>query len=257
MDCSKIFQQIEGLVDQTLAYVDQVQEDLTYGGKKHRVPAALPLQKKILEPPKEAAPSPINVEPPLELRPLEPKTEFLEKKSVAPLPLKPLQKKPGDTFHDLHTMMKTLAPQLIAEEPTPSDFIAKKLRHSWKHPLFHSNILLIGGQETTHHFLNQVAQAIDMHFFPSTMIPLSSLEKQALLHQCMELESIKLIIIPAQTLWNCKELMTHYHEIPQKKQRYLGKKLVLILPEIDLYFNDPLLKRSLWNQLCQVMKTLP
>ncbi len=48
-------------------------------------------------------------------------------------------------------------------------------------------------------------------------------------------------------------MLENYQEIPQKKERTLGGKPLLLLPDPSLYLKDPLLKRSLWAVLCKTL----
>lgn len=174
----------------------------------------------------------------------------------APTAAKTTFKTPLDSLSDMQAILKKLAPEKCSLAPIPSDYVAKKVKESWKNQLFYAEVIVLSGKESSHVFLEHVAKAIESHFRPCKMIKINQLEQEKSAKALLESSCLKMLIASDQDLWSSQELMGFYHEIPQKKERYLGKKPLLLIPDTSLYFKDPSLKRSLWNLLCQVMKSL-
>ena len=157
---------------------------------------------------------------------------------------------------DLHKAFTKIAPHILANRPIPSDEKAKLIKNGWKEKNVIPVVPILASDDKSLVFLQNVAQAITLHFFPAKVLLLKDLEKQNLLLSLLDSAHVKLIISPDITLWNCKELMKHYQEIPQQKQRFLKNTPLLLLPDPSLYIKDPSLKRSLWNLLCHLLQPL-
>jgi hypothetical protein len=157
---------------------------------------------------------------------------------------------------DIRKTFTKIAPHLLASCPIPSDEKARHIKNGWKEKHAIPVIPILASEQASLPFLTNVAQAITLHFFPARVLLLKDLEKQGLLPSLLDSKHVKLIISPDVTLWNCKELMKHYQEIPQQKQRFLKNTPLLLLPDPSLYLKDPSLKRSLWNLLCHLLKPL-
>ncbi len=157
---------------------------------------------------------------------------------------------------DIRKTFTKIAPHLLASCPIPSDEKARHIKNGWKEKHAIPVIPILASEQASLPFLTNVAQAITLHFFPARVLLLKDLEKQELLPSLLDSKHVKMIISPDVTLWNCKELMKHYQEIPQQKQRFLKNTPLLLLPDPSLYLKDPSLKRSLWNLLCHLLKPL-
>jgi hypothetical protein len=229
------------------------------------VPTVLPV------PAPKSTPAPLLLEPkPLELAPIEPiqleplplvptpivqsSTTNKEKTSTFTLhPPSPIQK---DTMQDMRAIIKKAAPSLTLFSSPPSDEKAKKIKNAWKEQSKIPDIPILATKGPSLPFLTHVAKAIELHFFPSKVIDVTTLEQNNSWDVFLNTTNLKMIIAPDSVVWSCKNLMRYYHEFPNKKERYLGKIPLILLPDPSLYTKDPSLKRPLWNLLCQVLKPL-
>jgi len=178
---------------------------------------------------------------------------------AAPAPVTSLsapKPSPKDPMDDLRAACKKIAPTLKILDRIPSDAQAKKIKNTWKDQLHMPDIAVLRSQQMPLAFLEQIAKAIDLYFFPCRVIDVAPLEKANSWDSLLATPHLKFVIAPDATLWGSKELMRHYHEIPSKKERFLGKIPLLLLPDPNLYLKDPSLKRSLWNLLCHVLQPL-
>ena len=254
MDRAFISLQLKHLVDETLTYIHELEgKEQAIPLKKETFARALPKEEKIAaEPPKKLLVS----HEPEKQAPVALNRPIIQTKNIPQPQKKPARELPVDPLSDLFSFFKKSASMLLAQGPIPSDYLAKKIKEGWKNNLVFAQVVILAWDESAQQFLEQVAKAIQSHFRPCIMIPIAQFEKEKAYQHFLENENLKLVISPDVDLWNSKQLMSLYHEIPQKKERYLGKKPLLLIPDIKLYFKDPSLKRSLWTQLCQVMKTL-
>lgn len=80
---------------------------------------------------------------------------------------------------------------------------------------------------------------------------ISSIQMEEEGHWDMILQSpiVKLIIVNDQALHALPGLFQHYREVHKGSKLFLGKVALFLLPEISLYFKEPLLKKSLYNSL--------
>lgn len=175
---------------------------------------------------------------------------------IASFPLHPPTPIHKDPMQDIQAVLKKVAPSLIISNSIPSDEKAKKIKNAWKEHAKIPDITILATQSPSLSFLTQVAKAIEIHFFPSKVIDVKELEQNNNWDVFLNTTNLKMIIAPDSVIWSCKHLMRYYHEFPNKKERYLGKIPLLLLPDPSLYIKDPSLKRSLWNLLCQVLKPL-
>lgn len=270
-------QRLHALTVQAEAYIEQIKNDdpllanppifsnYSFARKKEEP------SKNFLEPQNK---TPAHVEPKKNFNgatpvPKEPLAEAQEPVTAAPASTfkQQIQKAPGFILHkpatshklpdeDIRKAFSKIAPHMLANRPIPSDEKARFIKNGWKEKHAIPLVPILASEEKTLSFLQNVAQAISLNFFPSRVLLLKDLEKQDMLSTLVDSTHVKLIISPDITLWNCKELMKHYQEIPQQKQRFLKNTPLLLLPDPSLYLKDPSLKRSLWNLLCHLLKPL-
>lgn len=265
------------LANSAKAYIDQIKSDdpltcsptllstYTFHQPAEKPTAAQtsiqtpPLKASI---PKAAHPTPI---PPQKQPSQEPSKVTVEPKILtkpvqAPKDIPITLNKPSPALktanEDILKTLKKIAPSVEILSSIPSDEKAKHIKNGWKEKHAIPVVPILASSADSIPFLTNVAQAISLHFFSSKVVLIKDLEQNQQLNSIVELTHIKLIIAPDMTLWNCKELMKHYQEIPQQKQRFLKNIPLLLLPDPKLYLKDPTLKRSLWNLLCHLLQPL-
>ena len=278
---------LDTLIDKTLQYLAEFKEEQAYViGTSYQMdslemlsPESQEVSTKILKPLTTTSPSPIPakvipklaptklvlksipaVDIALELTPLEQILELAPQKSekapAAVFPLHPPSAVQKDLMQDMRTILKKVAPTLVISSSIPSDEKAKKVKNAWKEHAKIPDVVILAVQGPSISFLTGVAKAIELHFFPSKVIDVKPLEQSNNWDVFLNTTNLKIIIAPDSVIWGCKHLMRYYHEFPNKKERYLGKIPLVLLPDPSLYIKDPSLKRSLWNLLCQVLKPL-
>jgi len=214
------------------------------------------LTKKVPPPPKVAPPplpQPIQKETP------PPKAAEPEKKE-APPKLKSktqvidLQTNPEIKELD-HTMwmniLKGIAPNLSLHATPPRDTKATQLKGAWKQRLLAPEIaiLISPAQSPYKAFLQNLAMGVSIHG-DCRLIMAPPLEQEEKWDNFLSADHLKLILCPDSLLGQLPKLKTHYSE---KEGKTLGTKPVLLLPDLNLYLKDPLLKRSLWNVICAAL----
>jgi hypothetical protein len=144
-------------------------------------------------------------------------------------------------------------PGMRLHEAPPADLGAKRVKEAWKEQFSTPDVAILCNNKRVMGFLKNVAKAIDLSFFPCRVIEVDHLERENKWDLFLDSPNLKWVIAPDSTLWSCKKLMPLFKEYPKQNTRFLGKIPLLLLPDINLYFKDPFLKRSLWNLLCQTL----
>jgi hypothetical protein len=206
--------------------------------------------------PKEAAPidkpvAPVVIKreepvlPPPQPKPAPP--PLLKKEEPAPAPAKPAM-----DFEDLKKLLHAIMPELSLSAKIPSDVEAKKIaqRYLYKHQA--EGIVILIHQEPAKEklFLENLANALSS-LYPSKIALMETIEKNDEWETFLSSPTLKIIIACDYSIWEQKNLMKHYKEIPAKSETFLGNVPLFMLPSLSLYFKEPLLKRSLWKALCQ------
>ncbi|MFA5250338.1 MAG: hypothetical protein WC371_02885 [Parachlamydiales bacterium] len=221
--------------------------------RQKKIPPSPPaLEEKIPPPPSlktitlNKAPFPIL--PPL-VRPSEPapalekKTDFREMEK--PIPVLPV------SFQHFKDLLFLVDPNLKILEEIPEDTKAKEIASSWKlkAKVGRITILSYGETEKELFFLKELARAVHLLFQPTKIINAASLEKENKWEAYLNQPHLKLMIISDSSLWKLKNLLTHYHENPISHETFLKNTPLLLMPQISLYFKEPLMKKTLYETL--------
>lgn len=161
-----------------------------------------------------------------------------------------------DSLEDIKKHIEAVMPSLYINFNIPSDEAAKRKKNSYLITEYMPDVPILTFQDKASAFLEEVAKAISSHFFLSKVVDLSKVEGEGILDQLIKTDHLKLIIAIDTMLFSHRTLMKYYQEFPAKKERYLGKTPLLLLPDPSLYMKDPSLKRSLWNLLCDMLLPL-
>jgi hypothetical protein len=154
------------------------------------------------------------------------------------------------------TVMSKVAPELHILSEVPSDAIARKIASRWKTKNLSAPITILSYQEIPEQkaLLEQITLALDVHFCPAKLVSAETIEKDQQWETFLSVDELRLIITCDYTLWQMPGLLKFYKESPSRRQ--IGEKDLFLLPDLSLYFKDPLLKRSLWKALCQICEPL-
>ncbi len=151
-------------------------------------------------------------------------------------------------------LLQRLAPHLALSDEIPPDAGAQKRANQWKEKAQAAPVAILSfgekGQERV--FLDSLASAIAQKLAPSAVIDAARLEREQNWEIFLEIDILKLILAPAD-FQKRPQLMRHYKEFPSTSQLYLGKVPLLVLSPVSAYLNNPSLKRTLWETLCQLL----
>ena len=225
-------------------------------------PSSFVFSEKGFEPQKKAPPIPekspaLKVEnkiPPqkTEIKKEEKKEPPKEEKILEVPPIKPTLTVPNSEITNYFTKYY---PSFALVNTPKKDTKAKKIKEAYlyKNQAADVTILCFEKNEKNRLFLQNIAKAIDTYFFPCKVV-----EKNQEMNweSFLEAKNLKLIIASDYAVWQEASLRTFFREIPAESKRFLKNTPLFLLPEISLYFKDPLLKRSLWKTLCQNLQNL-
>ena len=215
-----------------------------------REDAAYFRQKALPPSPAVRAKEPLPKEPVQILKTPQPLPEK-ETEEIVTSVLAPLSKpKP---LSSVRALLAKIAPEIAIVDEIPSDLTARKIATRWKTKNQSAPISILSGGELPQYkaFLQELTIALDVYFGPAKIIEAEAIEKEKQWESFLNAEGLKLIIACDSSLWQLQELRKFYRETPAAATRTVGKIPLFLLPDLSLYFKEPLLKRSLWNALVQ------
>ena len=163
-----------------------------------------------------------------------------------------------DQFKDVYRQVSTIDPDYELRQSILDDSMAKKIENKWKYKLNAHPVTILSAtkDENELKFLQSVAKAIEVHFFETKVVAIDSIEKENQWDEFLESENIRLIIAVDDQIWNYKNLMKRFKEIPNQSLKTLGDIPIFLIPNLLLYFQNFKLKKSLWKALCQTIAEL-
>lgn len=161
------------------------------------------------------------------------------------------------SFSPLRALFAKIAPEIPILEEIPSDAPARKIANRWKtkNQTAPISILSFGEPKPQKALLEEIAKALDVFFGPARIIPAEPIEKEMQWEVFLSVNGLKLIIACDFALWQLRSLLPFYRENPADGTRTLKNVPLFLLPDLSLYFKDPLLKRLLWKALCQKLSS--
>lgn len=171
--------------------------------------------------------------------------------SSPPLPCKPaVQKeplsKPLPNHHQelpqnhFKNLLKQLAPQIKVIEEIPLEKRASV--NNLMEPFEEFTFLSFNEPEEERLLLENIAQALRKIGKPAAVVKGSRLEREDLWPTLIHNPQVKIILSPP-VISNWPRLYQYYQE------HSLGGKPLILLEPLSSYFNNPALKRSLWQKL--------
>lgn len=150
----------------------------------------------------------------------------------------------------------TICPTLPLTDSILDDTVAKE-RQRRGVCLCSIAILVFEKQKKQVMFLKNLEKALSKEFIPAKLYDALPIEKADDWKAFLSAKSLKLIIATDHEIFTAKNLMKLYKELPSSeiKRKLLDTELFL-LPDLSLYFKQPILKRSLYKALCLKIKTL-
>jgi len=150
----------------------------------------------------------------------------------------------------------TINPTLPLTDSVPDDIVAKE-RQRRGVCLCSIAILVFEKKKKEVTFLKNLEKALTKEFLPTKLYDALPIEKANDWKSFLSAKSLKLVIATDHEIFTAKNLMKLYKELPSSevKRKLLDTELFL-LPDLSLYFKQPILKRSLYKALCLKIKTL-
>ncbi|MCX6987330.1 MAG: hypothetical protein NT065_04150 [Chlamydiae bacterium] len=221
---------------------------------------------KSLSPPKVkkiADPRP-NQKPPAQIAaPLSPKRvpfvqvkEIISDQKIDIAPQEPITKQPSDPFpEDLKKQVEKHLSYIKIIKNIPSDEGAQILASGWKHPCAKGGVLLFSFTQSPNEksFLSNIKKAIESHFCSCEIIDVKEWEDKKEWNRFFILYNPRLIL-GDPNLFQTKNLLPFYKENAVSKQMFLNSYPFMLLKPLSTYLDTPEHKKSLWNQLCTILK---
>ena len=154
-------------------------------------------------------------------------------------------------FHEIQKILAKIAGQIPILPDPPSDAPARAVAERWKTKNQSTPFSLLSFNEPApqRQFLLHLAQALDVVFGGCSLIDAAGIEKENQWEAFLSTD-VRLAIICDCALWQLPHLLPFYREIPSSSVKFLLNAPLFLLPDLTLYWKDPLLKRSLWKALC-------
>lgn len=200
--------------------------------------------------------------------PPQPKEKAQVKKTVPPkrisLATKEHIEKPSfipDSFQDVWQVVEKMHPSLHLCKNYPDDKIANEIAEKWKYANKAAPIMLVHNSEKKEEisFLQNVAKALQIYFYPDEIAPAKMVsahtwEEKNTWNDFFDQSEIQMILIGQDILDRSTHLKAHYREDEKTAKKYLSHIPLMILQPLSSYITNPLQKKSLWKDLCQMMQ---
>jgi len=171
-------------------------------------------------------------------------------------PMKPEKiVKPVDSMEDLFSLFSQLKLLKIIHE-IPDDSLAKELAEAWKNPSPQANVVLLflKGDPKEQIFVENLVKAISLRLKSAKIVDAALMEKEKKWDQLLLNSELKWIMCYQKLLSSLPHLKSLYRYFPTNNQHFLGDIPVFFLEPFSSYAQNPLLKKQLWEKLCQVLK---
>lgn len=171
--------------------------------------------------------------------------------------LHPLPSPEEDDIEAIRLQLSKSIPEIKFHTSIPSDDKAKQISEAWKYKNIIEPIVLLSYKENEKllKFLFQLRRSLSAYFLPAKIISATILEKENQWEQFLSSKNLRLILLSDVALWQLPRLKAHFRQDPQK-QSFLQNTPLILLPDLSLYLQEPLLKASLWSGLQQTINTL-
>lgn len=195
----------------------------------------------------------------LEVDPPEKPQLYLPKSSQIehPNPIKLEKTQPTTSSHSLSIKkhLLSLDPNLPLIDNVLDDIKAKE-RLKRGVCLYATAILVFEKDREKLNFLKNLEKTVSNKFLPAKLYDGNTIEKENDWESFLSSKSLKLIIATDHEIFHAKNLMKLYKELPNQSKRMVKDIDLFLLPDINLYFKQPILKRSLYKALCHKIQML-
>ncbi|NDD59067.1 MAG: hypothetical protein EBZ47_07465, partial [Chlamydiae bacterium] len=207
-------------IDSSLNYLQELKKETPYILPNSTVTSDTQTSLRVTPiksplPKEEALPQPITAKASIKsesvLTPISPPKEPIQPLETSQKPTTCSEKKPifslqppihtnASSLQDLWTLLPKITPSLKLLEKIPSDAKAQKIKNRWKNPFQIPEIPLLSLNHPALNFLKDVSQAIDKHFFSSTVLDIALFEEKNTWDQFFQSPQLKVIVIPETML---------------------------------------------------------
>ncbi|MBN2479691.1 MAG: hypothetical protein JXA94_05640 [Parachlamydiales bacterium] len=158
---------------------------------------------------------------------------------------------PEQNLSDIEKILLKIDSSIEISEKPLDDKIAKKVAQKYKFKNMSANITILAYKENekAFNFLNKMRLALENTFLPTKVVSAYVIEKSNSWDTFLNKEDINLIISSDYTVFELNQLKSFYVEIPAKNEKFLKDIPLLLLPDINLYLKEPMLKPSLYKTL--------
>jgi hypothetical protein len=169
---------------------------------------------------------------------------------------KVVQETTYDSFQDIKSILKQTFKDLKIYDQLPDDKEAKLLAKLYENKSSFPECVILyeKAQKKGLTLINALSLAIDKRFVSCATYSIEELEEKQQLDLLLKDKKIRLFISTQELLYHHPKLLSHYLETPGNPIKRLGTKDLFVLLNIDYYLKDPLLKRSIWNNLMAYFK---
>jgi hypothetical protein len=255
--------QFQALIALTLQYIKEEYNSHTSilcGDESHPFFKSLspPKVKKIADPKPHQKP-PIQVALPLSPKPIPSSQvkEIIPAKKIDIAPQEPITQQHADPFpEDIKKQVEKYLPYIKIIKSIPSDEGAQMLACAWKHSSAKDAVLLLSFTHSPieKSFLSNIKKAIESHFCSCDIIDVKEWEDKKEWNRFFILYKPRLIL-GDPNLFQIKNLLPFYKENAVSKQMFLNSHPFMLLKPLSNYLDTPEHKKSLWNDLCTILKT--
>ena len=162
-----------------------------------------------------------------------------------------------DSFSEILKTISKVAPSLEIIDSI-DDQKAKKIasKYKLKNEAAEITLLAYKESESAYKFLQKLSIALEVYFLPTKVVSAYKFEKENSWDSFFEENDIKLIISSDYTVFELEKLKKYYVEVPAKREKFLNKVPLFLLPDLSLYLKEPMLKNSLFKTLKQQIENL-
>ncbi|EFB40418.1 MULTISPECIES: hypothetical protein [Parachlamydia] len=164
----------------------------------------------------------------------------------------------ADSFEPFHAAFQKLFPARTLTTHIPDDAEARQKKELWKLPQSSPAVIILsfGEPSKLSLFLQNLAKAIE-HLVPQPVEIRSAFSIEALNEwsALFQSQDLRLIIATDAGIQSCPQLIPFYRETQKQSRHYLDRIPLLLLSDLSLYLKEPKLKLSLWQVLCEMLKS--
>jgi hypothetical protein len=154
-------------------------------------------------------------------------------------------------FNELRKTVQDCFPHLLLLDQIPDDREARTKSTKVERNKQAAQLLILSFDESSkqHAFLSKVGMALEIYGISNTVINATKFEQANEWVNLLSSSDLRLLIACSYQIQALPNLMKHYREEIKQAKYYFGKIPALLLPDVTMYFKEPMLKLSLWKAI--------